>query len=386
MASVAFFVSRAINVKIKYSQHVSQITEYETKFTVTCKKFTKCHAFTNKKICEELTHAIRTSDETHGYWVDRQDVSIINDVYFIESRISTTKEIVVYFKTTLRLYAADKEVGGQVASKLAQTINDIGNNKSEIQKAFLTSILSRMKINKQASNTSQIRKNLSIIKISNLKITKNETIFLHEKVKRININQGGNTAIGSFDVNYKDSNNLVEYVSSNSNGNTNANESGIENGNGNTNEGLVDEEGLAVEVAKNISIKNGNNNDNGVERLVSETMSNAQIEMAFINSNVTPGSNIDDNNNDNDDDDSMYNNNDANDRVRNEGATAIGNEKNKNECQAGNKMVGESLMGDNVDDHDYDHDAHHVDHVQWGQKLGTNGNRNGGEKSHSQFL
>ena len=212
VSSIAFFVSRAINMKIQYSQHVSQITEYETKFTISCKKFIKCHAFTNKKICEELTHAIRISDETHGYWIDRQDVSIVNDVYFIKSRISTGKEIVVYFKTTLRLYAADKEFGGQVASKLAQTLNDIGNNSSQIQKVFLTSILSRMKINGNGGRNSRnsrnsgsnMRKNLSIIKILNLKITKNETSFLHDKMKRININQDNhhnNTAMtGKFFV------------------------------------------------------------------------------------------------------------------------------------------------------------------------------------------
>ena len=380
ISSISFFVSRAINVKVKYSQHVSQITEYETKFTVSCSKFRQCHAFTNKKLCEELTHAIRISDEKNGYWIDRQDVSIINDVYFIESRKSTTKEIVVYFTTTLRLYADDKEFGGTVASKLAQTINDIGKNQSEIQKIFLKSIVSRMKLSNDGING---RMSLSRIKISNLKITKNETSFLHEKIQRININQDTNMHMpqqtrksGGSSVN-----NLAQYLDLNGNENENENENDIIGGTtgnntiNNTDQGLGDGERFAIEAA--IKISDNNNNDfdkkDRQERLLSGTETNGNISVEVEMAGLNVGDTYSDNRMDSQEGQETLLTNGNENKDKNE---------NDNEYEAEKGLVGESVMGDDGDDGD----DNHLDYVKWEQNVNTNDNRTAGEKSGSHYL
>ena len=58
VSSIAYFISRAINYRVKYSQHVRQITEYEVRFTMYCERFCPKHAFINDILRDEIVKAI----------------------------------------------------------------------------------------------------------------------------------------------------------------------------------------------------------------------------------------------------------------------------------------------------------------------------------------
>ena len=216
-------------MKVKYSQHVRQVTEYETRFTIQCKRFRHAHAFTNKIIREELAKSIRNSENSQ-LWNDRQDTAFRTDVFFIENDIKTTSSITVYFNLILTRYSDDtitninQENNNNnnnnnktltVSSKLSQTIRRIGEKDSGIQNTFLAACYKRMKLGPELPSHKGIT---SIMSITKLKILRNETRTLDNA---INIDRA-KTHVVSHRFN-EDAHNLAMNLSSSSNGNVNVN-------------------------------------------------------------------------------------------------------------------------------------------------------------------
>lgn len=181
ISSITLFISRLITVTAKYSQHVRQITDYEVKLTMKCVEFRKYHSFINDILRDEIIKALRNSDNS-DLWNDRNDVSLSSDVYFIQNNIASDNTIIVYFSLILTSYMPDKNRGISVASNLAKSILEIGNNKSKLQNDFINSVVTRIKLGRNK------RKKLLIL---DLKIFKNETWFESERIVNINSSDNG---------------------------------------------------------------------------------------------------------------------------------------------------------------------------------------------------
>ena len=174
ISSVAFFISRAMKIMVRHNKNVQERTKYEVKFKLQCVALKPCHAFVNEMMRHEIIKSIRNSENGH-LWNDRQDTYLDIDVFFIENDIKINHKITVYFSLIVSCYG-DKSRATTVVTKLRNTIQQFGQDGSNIQRVLQKSFHGQMKLPKNVR--------ASQIKIYELKTILNETRFGNNKTGR----------------------------------------------------------------------------------------------------------------------------------------------------------------------------------------------------------
>ena len=132
----------ALKLLVKHSKYVRQITEIGTKMTIHCDSFSFKHGYTHLILQESITHALRTCEHSH-LWIDRSDVQLSIEVFYIANRISFNKEIDIYFDTKLTCISDTED--NDAPKILANDIKQLGTH-SPIQKQLIHSFQAQMKL------------------------------------------------------------------------------------------------------------------------------------------------------------------------------------------------------------------------------------------------
>ena len=141
-----------LKLLVKHSKYVRQITEIGTKMTLHCDSFSSKHSCTHLILQESIVHALRTCQHSN-LWIDRSDIQLSIEVFYIANRIGFNKEIDIYFQTGLTCY---KDTEYDIPKILANEIRQFGSRGSTMQKALTTSFKTRMKLKKGRVKVSQL--------------------------------------------------------------------------------------------------------------------------------------------------------------------------------------------------------------------------------------
>ena len=147
----------ALSICSEHNVKVSQVTEIEIKLILSSPKFTKQHAYCHKSIesclfhmLHEHSHHPNSSSSTSNtgmynsqtnsnnnnnndiLWAGRTDISLSAEVFYIENKVSFSKEIDIFCLFILTSYS-DFGKKHNISSKLQQCIEQFGNNSSSMQ-------------------------------------------------------------------------------------------------------------------------------------------------------------------------------------------------------------------------------------------------------------
>ena len=133
---------------IQHNKHVCEVTEIGSKLTFHCPSLSLKHGHTHLILTNSITHALRTCKQSN-LWIDRSDVQLSIQVFYIANRIKFNKEIDIYFDTELTNYQNNNnnnQNSNNISKILLNAIKDLGHHGSDIQKSLIHSFQTQMKL------------------------------------------------------------------------------------------------------------------------------------------------------------------------------------------------------------------------------------------------